>query len=588
MHHDETQQLLAETTRRFLDDRAPVVRTRALLDDDRGWDPAVWRAGAELGWPGLAVPEAFGGMADDDGPRVADLAVVAGELGRVVLPGPFLATCVTAAALAAEGRDHQRKELLGRLAAGELTAAWGFAADPALADASAPTLVAEATGDGVRVRGTQRFVAGAATAGVLLLTARQGDGWTQIVVPAGTTGVTVVPVQALDITRRLADVVVDVTLPSAALLGVAGSAAAAVDRQLDLAVVLQSAETVGAAEHLLGITVDYARERLAFGRPIGSYQAIKHLLAELLLALEVAKAAVALAVRAVAGGDPVGSARAASAAKAAVHEACATVAEGCLQVHGGIGFTWEHDVHLYLRRVRGNEALWGSPAWHRERVAGTLGLDGAPRAAVAVEAAGEPDAGVEEVAPGGDDEAYRSQVRRWLAEHLPRRPEIDEAGAMTLEEELVAVERARVLQAILHVGGYGGITFPTTYGGAGLTLRHQQIFDAEAADYERPLLFRVPTLSIIAPTILAHATEEQKARHLPEMIAGRELWVQLMSEPSGGSDLAGAAHVGHPRRRRVRGQRPEGVEHRRARTSTTACAWCAPTPTCPSTAASRC
>jgi alkylation response protein AidB-like acyl-CoA dehydrogenase len=198
--------------------------------------------------------------------------------------------------------------------------------------------------------------------------------------------------------------------------------------------------------------------------------------------------------------------------------------------------------------VRGNEALWGTPSWQRDRLAGALGMDGegAPDAGhVAGEAAAAVAAPPADATAHGADEdaelaAWRAEARRWIRANLPPRAEAGEVGPMTVEEELAHATRARELQATLQAAGYGGITFPKAYGGAGLDLAHQQAFDAEAAEFERPLLFRVPTLSIIAPTILAHATEEQKERHIPAMLEGRELWVQLMSEPSGGSDLAGA------------------------------------------------
>ncbi len=293
---DDTRALLVETTRKFLDARAPVVAARARLDVPQGWDLDVWRDGAALGWVALAVPEELGGLAAR-APRIGDLAAVAAELGRVVQPVPFVPTVVTAAAVAELGTAEQQ-EVLDGLLDGGITAGWSYEPSSTL------SIERVGTGDAVRVRGVQRFVPEAATAGVLLLSGRDGEGWSQLLVPAGTDGVTIEPLDGLDLTQRLADVTVDTTLPADALLGAPGTAGAAVERQLDLAVVLQAAVAAGAAERLLEITVAYARDRVAFGRPIGSYQAIKHLLAELLLDVELAKAGVAHGVAVFeAGGD---------------------------------------------------------------------------------------------------------------------------------------------------------------------------------------------------------------------------------------------------------------------------------------------
>ena len=233
----------------------------------------------------------------------------------------------------------------------------------------------EGDGDSLRLTGRRGVVQDAGTADWLLVVATREHQPVQVIVPAAAAGLTVTPLTSLDLARRFADVELDgVAVDANALLGSGGPVA--LEAQLQRAVVLSLAETVGAADALLAMTVDYAKDRVAFGRPIGSFQAIKHVLADEALALEACKAAAVAAARAVQTGDPAAT-EVVSMAAAAVGDRAVELAQQCLQVHGGIGYTWEHDLHLFLRRIQSNAALYGGPSWHRERVCRYHGFGGA-------------------------------------------------------------------------------------------------------------------------------------------------------------------------------------------------------------------
>jgi alkylation response protein AidB-like acyl-CoA dehydrogenase len=366
----DDQELFRETTARFIDARCPIPRVRELADTSVAHDPALLGEAGELGWFALFVPEEDGG-GTVSGSAVRDAVIVAEERGRFVQPGPFVATNVVAFALAREGTPEQQAAHLPALAAGTRTASWAFTGRDGAPEVGA---VQAATGDGYTVRGVAGLVSEAASAGVFLVSAADGDAVTQFVVDATTPGVSVVPLDGLDLTRRFADVRFDdVALPANAVLGAPGAGQASIDAQLDVAVALTVAESVGAMQRLAEITVDYAKARIAFGRPIGSFQALKHILADISLWAEVSTAAATAAADAVADGRPTAS-EIVSIAKAYVGDAGTDLAQMCLQVHGGIGFTWEHDLHFYLRRLAADRALFGDPEWHRERICRIHGL----------------------------------------------------------------------------------------------------------------------------------------------------------------------------------------------------------------------
>lgn len=369
MRHDasDDQQLLRGTTRRFLEAQSGVAEVRRLMDDPVGFDRDLWRRGAELGWASIFIPEKFGGMSESASGAV-DAAIVAEELGRVLFTGPFLPGNVVAFALAQEGSDAQRERVLPALAAGQLIATWCFEG------AGSAGVRATSRRTGYVVNGATGFVQDAHVADQLLVTASSDEGLTQFLISPATTGITIEPLNTLDLGRRLSHVRFDaVEVPADALVGIEGAASRAVERQLQLALVLQCAETVGVTDRALEFTVEYAKERVAFGRPIGSYQALKHRFADHLMWLEAAKAVTDYAASAL-QRDAVDASAAASIAKSHVSRSATDIVRDCVQIHGGIGLTWEHDLHLYLRRAVSNEALWGTPAAHHERLCHIVGV----------------------------------------------------------------------------------------------------------------------------------------------------------------------------------------------------------------------
>jgi alkylation response protein AidB-like acyl-CoA dehydrogenase len=369
--HEEV--MLRDATRSFLESRCPSARVRELAATAEGFDPKLWEEAAGLGWAAMLAPEAHGGAgAGSEG--VVAAAILAEELGRALHPGPFLAVTVVIDAITRLGSDAQQRALLPSLVDGRTVATWAIADGPGSWDERGVRTTARSD-DGVIVSGAKQWVQDAQNAAHLLVTCCRDDGAiVQVLVPTDTPGVAVTPVDTMDLGRRLAHVRFDdVAVAGDAILGGSGGGAEAVARQLRLAVVLQCAESVGATAQLLEKTVAYAKERLAFGRPIGSFQAVKHHLADAATLVEAAQAATWAAVRAVAA-DAGDATRAVHVAKAFVGSRCPHIVETCMQVHGGIAMTWEDDAHLVLRRVQSNRALFGAPAWHADRLCDVVGV----------------------------------------------------------------------------------------------------------------------------------------------------------------------------------------------------------------------
>jgi alkylation response protein AidB-like acyl-CoA dehydrogenase len=374
----DEQELFRSTTRRFIESTCPLTSVRALADAEASADDGYLRQAAELGWFAMLVPEALGG-GSVSGHGVADASVAAEERGRLLQPGAFVPMNVVAHAIAAGGTEAMRADVLPALVAGARVATWAVA-NPAgdFDPARAVTVTPAGPGHGAaaRLTGVTSLVQDAHLASWFLVAATDADGCTQYLVRADRPGIHVARKQGFDLGRQVADVRFDdVEVTDADVVGERGGGTAAVDRQLDVACVLTVAESVGAMDHLFDLAVDYAKVRTAFGRPIGSFQAVKHQLADAALLLEESKAisvAATRAVQAAAGG----ACETASMAKSFVGDAGVEVAHVCWQVFGGIGYTWEHDLHLYLRRLTLDAALYGDPAWHRERICRLHGLGG--------------------------------------------------------------------------------------------------------------------------------------------------------------------------------------------------------------------
>jgi alkylation response protein AidB-like acyl-CoA dehydrogenase len=364
--YSEEQELLRETTRRFLRDRHPVAALRQRLEARDTFDRDVWRDGAALGWTALLVPESHDGGSVTSQPFV-DLAALAEELGRELYPGPVLATNVVADVVARDGSEEQRVRYLASIARGEAAAAWCVTGDGSIDLAGIGVTLSGVSG-GARLDGVACFVHDAHVADLLLVTCVAPSGPSLVLVPMPADGVSARVMNGLDLTRRLCEVRFDdVEVPVTDIVGPVGGAAGSIDRGLHLATVFQAAELVGVGEALFERTVQYAKDRKQFGRPIGSFQALKHRLADMLIELEGARASARYAALAVADDrDDVDEAVA--VAGSYVRDAIAHLCGESLQLHGGIGFTWEHDVHLYLRRAKSEQVLYGEPWRHRDRL----------------------------------------------------------------------------------------------------------------------------------------------------------------------------------------------------------------------------
>jgi len=374
---DEAQQELRTSAAGFLAEHSGSEAIRRAMDSELGYDPQVWKQLAgELGWTAVTIPEEYGGL----GLTHVELAALLEVMGAHLLCSPFFASvCLAANALLTAGTEEQKREYLPGIAAGETRATLAWTEAAGTWDAAGIAARAHAEGDGFVLDGVKRFAVDGHCADLLLVTARLPDtcgedGLCLFALPADAPGVKRRALPTLDRTRRQAEIVLaGVRVPADALLGEAGRAWPALERTRDLAAMALAAEQVGGAQRCLDLAVDYAKQRVQFGRPIGSFQAIKHKCADMMVAVESARSgAYYAACVAAENGEELASA--ASLAKATCSDAYFRAAADCIQIHGGVGFTWEYDVHLYFKRAKSSETLLGDPAFHRERVARQIGL----------------------------------------------------------------------------------------------------------------------------------------------------------------------------------------------------------------------
>jgi alkylation response protein AidB-like acyl-CoA dehydrogenase len=360
----DDQEFFRETARRFIEAEVPISVVREWHDLPDGCPQSWWQAAAELGWTSLMVPESMGG-GSISGLPIVDLTIVANEMGRGVTPGPFMPTNVVADTLGRSGSPEQQSLLEG-VVAGEVVLAWAFC-EPG-GDWSAAHVAAEAapSDGGYVLTGTKIAVEAGAQANHLLVTARTPDGLAQFLLPSDSAGLTITPQESLDLGRRFAEVRFDgVAVGAEALVGQQGAAAEAdIERQRQVMLVLQCADNAGSATKVLEFTVEYAFDRYSFGRPLASYQALKHRFADMKLWVEASQAAADGAADALVADQE--AARMASVAKSYVGDHSADLMQDCVQIHGGIGVTYEHDLHLYIRRATVNRGLFGTPAEHRD------------------------------------------------------------------------------------------------------------------------------------------------------------------------------------------------------------------------------
>ncbi|MEV7981814.1 acyl-CoA dehydrogenase family protein [Streptomyces sp. NPDC086519] len=357
----EEQDMLRQASRDLLSERAPIERVRAWAEGAEDVDPAMWRLTAGLGWPGLGLPEEFGGA----GQGLVELALVAEESGRALGRGPVTPTAVVGRAVAAAGSPALRAEVLPALATGEEWATWAFAEPRAPWSLDGVHATARSEADGFVLDGVKTAVQDAGGARRLLVTACQDGAPASFLVDRTAPGVTVRRQQVLDLTRAFYEIRFEGVRVSRDRRLAAGPAD--IQRLLDDASVLRCADALGVMERMLELTVDHTTSRVQFGRPIGSFQAVKHACADMALLVHGARAATYYAaMTADAGAED--AARAACAAASYVASGAGEVAARALQLHGGIGFTWEHDLHLYLRRARADSVLYGDAAVHRDRL----------------------------------------------------------------------------------------------------------------------------------------------------------------------------------------------------------------------------
>jgi 3-oxochol-4-en-24-oyl-CoA dehydrogenase len=470
----EEHEALRQAARGWVERHCNPSVPRALLDADTEALPPFWGELAAQGWLGLHVDEALGG----DGYGAPELAVVLEELGRTCAPGPFVPTVLASAVIQSAGKEIA-SGVVPALASGETAGAVALGG----------ALDAEPEGDAVRVRGTLRPVLSGHLAGVLVV--RAGDEWCVLEARQ----FTATELSSLDPTRRVAEVRVDgAVVPPTRRLGDIDA-----ERVRDIAAVVFAAESVGVAQWCVDAATEYAKVREQFGRPIGQFQAVKHKCADMLAETELARAAAWDAARA--ADEPAVAPLTAAAAAALAVDAAYRCAKDCIQVHGGIGFTWEHDAHLYLKRAMVTRQLLGPTSEWRMRAA----------------------------------EAARAGVRRRLAVDLPPEAESlrEDVGAFVTDVKgLDAVEQRRRLAD----AGYLAPQWPKPWGRDAGALE-QLVIDDEF----RKAKVRRPNISVAAwalPPLMVYGTEEQQQRWIPATLRGEITWCQLFSEPGAGSDLA--------------------------------------------------
>ena len=359
------QQLLKNAARAFLDEHCKPQFVRTMFEDGRGESEALWKEMAQLGWLGLALPEEHGGS--DLG--LVETAILLEEMGRAAYPGPYLPTLLVAHAVLAAGTGAQKSRWLPAVAAGTARGTVALMERELDWDPRATATRAEPSGAGWVLTGLKQFVPWPSIADVILVPARTPEGLSLFLVePASARKLAVSMMTGMDLTTRLGQVTLDgVTVGADALLGAPGRAESLLEGLLRRGAVGACAEMLGAARRCLDLAVSYAKVREQFGQPIGSFQAIRHKCAEMLLEVENAHSATYYAAWVLdAGADEAGLA--ASVAKAYVNDASRKVCGEAIQVHGGIGFTWEYDLHLYFKRAKALEVQYGDADYHRELV----------------------------------------------------------------------------------------------------------------------------------------------------------------------------------------------------------------------------
>ncbi len=374
----EEQEELRAMARAFLAENSGSEQIRKAMETELGFEPEIWRQlGEELGWTSVHIPEEYGGL----GLGYVELVALMEVMGETLLCSPFFSSiCLGANAILCAGSEEQKQEYLPSLAEGTTRATLALSEENGRWDAVAVGGSVQADGDDYLLSGKKCFVVDGCSADLLIVALRREgsegeEGISLFILPADTPGVTRRLLTTMDQTRRLAEVeLTNVRVPGSALMGAEGEAWGALARTLDLAVIALAAEQVGGAQRCLDMSVEYAKEREQFGRPIGSFQAIKHQCADMMLRVESSRSAVYYAACVVAEENDEELPTVAPLAKAYCSDTYFQCAADAIQIHGGVGFTWEYDVHLYFKRAKSSESLLGDAVHHRELLAQRIGL----------------------------------------------------------------------------------------------------------------------------------------------------------------------------------------------------------------------
>ena len=366
----EEQNILRESARKFVESQCGPEYIKQFVDGKREFDETLWKAMAGLGWAGVLIPEEQGGA----GLGFVELGVVLEEMGKGPMPGPFVSTVVMAAeAIRIAGTPKQRQAFLPRVASGELTGTLAWAEPDGLYNTKGLKTIARAERDGFVLNGTKLFVTDGASADLLICAAASESGTSLFVIDRKAPGLKITPVPAMDRTMNLSEVVLDgVAVSGDALLGREGEAKGTLKQLMNRINVAYALDMVGGGQRILEIGVEYAKTRVQFGQPIGSFQAIKHKCADILMEVEGARSISYYAAWAQ-GEEGEEATASASAAKAFCSEMYRRAAKEVLQILGAIGFTWEHETHIYLKRAQSLGSLFGDATFHRERLAQELG-----------------------------------------------------------------------------------------------------------------------------------------------------------------------------------------------------------------------
>jgi len=372
----EEQVMLKTSARDFLENECPKQLIRDMMEDEKGYSPELWKKMAELGWMGLAFPEEYGGV----GMSFLDLVVLLEEMGRALVPGPFVPTVVLAGQpILAAGTEEQKQLFLTKITNGDMIMTLALMEPSGGLEASDITVKATPNGDSFVIDGTKLFVPDAHVADYLLCVARTRDGpnkeegITLFLVDTTTAGIRAEVLTTMT-GEKLCEVVFhNVAVPKENILGELDQGWPIIKRVLDVATVAECAWMIGGARWVLETAVDYAKERIQFGVPIGSFQAVQHKCANMACEVEGATSITYYAAWAVSENDP-GITLAAAMAKAWCSDAYTHIAAEGIQIHGGIGFTWDHDMHLYFKRAKASEVTFGDGDYHGEKVAKLLNM----------------------------------------------------------------------------------------------------------------------------------------------------------------------------------------------------------------------